>query len=74
MREPGYFGAALLIYALCGSALLAAGGDRLALLAAVVAVGCASLPDLDEYVLGLAQPSPTHTLWFAAAGRKPNTG
>ncbi len=65
MHKAGHYGAVLLVYAPFGAVLLAAGADRVALTAGVVAVAGAMLPDYDLRVPGLSHRGITHTVWFA---------
>ena len=67
MYRWGHIGAALFVYGPVGAALSHTGEVRLALLGAVVAVACATIPDADE-LLPIDHRGPTHTVWFVASG------
>lgn len=66
MHRTGHYGAALCLYAPVGFVTLAAGFAELAVAGGVVAVGGATVPDLDLRVPFVAHRGPTHTVWFAA--------
>jgi len=67
MYRQGHTGAALVVYAPVGLALLLAGRPALAVLGGAVSFGLASLPDIDQRLPGVKHRGVTHTLAFAVA-------
>lgn len=66
MYRPGHIGAALLLYAPVGYALLGDGRPVLAFCGGVVAFALAMVPDYDIRVPGCKHRGVTHTIGFAA--------
>jgi inner membrane protein len=64
--RTGHIGVALLAYAPVAFVAAAAGGESAALLGGAVALGLASVPDLDQQLPFVDHRGPTHTAWFAA--------
>ncbi|QLH78851.1 metal-dependent hydrolase [Halosimplex rubrum] len=64
MYKTGHYGAALLVYAPVGGALLAAGFDVAALGGGAVVVGLSGLPDVDQWIPFVEHRGPTHTVGF----------
>ncbi|QLH83709.1 metal-dependent hydrolase [Halosimplex pelagicum] len=64
MYRTGHYGAALLVYAPVGGALLAAGFDAAALVGGAVVVGLSGLPDVDQRIPFVEHRGPTHTVGF----------
>ncbi len=62
----GHLGAALLLYAPVGFALIGAGHQGLALVGGAVVASLATLPDCDHSLPFVEHRGPTHTLAFAA--------
>ena len=67
MYRLGHQGAALVVYAPLGLALLLAGRPTLALAGGGVSLALASLPDIDQRLPGVQHRGVTHTLGFAIA-------
>ncbi|ELZ24144.1 hypothetical protein C475_12882 [Halosimplex carlsbadense 2-9-1] len=67
MYKTGHYGAALLVYAPVGGALLAAGFDAAALIGGAVVVGLSGLPDVDQRIPFVEHRGPTHTVGFLIA-------
>jgi inner membrane protein len=67
MYRLGHQGAALVVYAPLGLALLLAGRPTLAVVGGGVSLALASLPDVDQRLPGVAHRGVTHTLGFALA-------
>ena len=65
MYRLGHQGAALVVYAPLGLALLLLGRPTLAVGGGAVSLSLASLPDIDQRLPGVAHRGGTHTLWFA---------
>lgn len=65
MYRTGHYGAALLLYAPVGAALLLTGFRGVAVVGGAGAVALARLPDYDLRVPFLSHRGPTHTLAFA---------
>lgn len=65
MHQEGHWGAALLVYAPLGFVVALVGAIRVALVAGIVAVALAMVPDQDQRVPGLDHRGLTHTVWFA---------
>ncbi|WP_436928922.1 metal-dependent hydrolase [Halosimplex halobium] len=64
MYRTGHYGAALLVYAPVGGALLAAGFEAAALVGGAVVVGLSGLPDVDQRIPFVEHRGPTHTVGF----------
>ncbi|WP_276250960.1 metal-dependent hydrolase [Haloarcula rara] len=67
MYRLGHQGAALVVYAPLGLALLLLGRPTLAIVGGAGSVALASLPDVDQRLPGVAHRGVTHTLGFAVA-------
>jgi len=67
MYRLGHQGAALVVYAPLGLALLLAGRPTLAVAGGGVSLALASLPDIDQRLPGVQHRGVTHTLGFAIA-------
>ncbi|WP_324661965.1 metal-dependent hydrolase [Haloarcula sediminis] len=65
MYRLGHQGAALVVYAPLGLALLLLGRPTLAVGGGAVSLSLASLPDIDQRLPGVAHRGSTHTLGFA---------
>jgi len=64
MYRTGHYGAALLVYAPVGGALLGAGFGGAALVGGAVAVGLSGLPDVDQRIPFVEHRGATHTVGF----------
>ncbi|QPV62752.1 metal-dependent hydrolase [Halosimplex litoreum] len=64
MYKTGHYGAALLVYAPVGGALLVAGFDAAALVGGAVVVALSGLPDVDQRIPFVEHRGPTHTVGF----------
>lgn len=67
MYRLGHQGAALVVYAPVGLALVLAGRPTLAVVGGGVSLALASLPDVDQRLPGVQHRGVTHTLGFALA-------
>jgi len=67
MYKTGHYGAALVVYAPVGGALLAAGFGAAALAGGAVVVGLSGLPDVDQRIPFVEHRGPTHTVGFLIA-------
>jgi len=67
MYRLGHQGAALVVYAPLGLALVLAGRPTLAVAGGGVSLALATLPDVDQRLPGVAHRGVTHTLGFALA-------
>lgn len=67
MYPYGHYGVSLLVYAPLGALLLLAGEPELAVVAGVVMLSLAMLPDVDRQIPGIKHRGITHTLAFAVA-------
>ncbi|MDS0258403.1 metal-dependent hydrolase [Haloarcula sp. S1CR25-12] len=65
MYRLGHYGAALIVYAPLGLALLLAGRPTLAVVGGGVTLALAPLPDVDQRIPLVAHRGVTHTLAFA---------
>ena len=65
MYRSGHQGAALVVYAPLGLALLSLGRPPLALAGGAVSLALASLPDVDQRLPGVQHRGVTHTVGFA---------
>jgi inner membrane protein len=67
MYRLGHYGAALVVYAPLGLALLLADRPTLSVGGGVVSLALATLPDIDQRLPGVSHRGVTHTLAFAVA-------
>ena len=65
MYRQGHSGLNALLYAPIVPLVSVAGSLELALVGALVAVGVANVPDLDQPLPRIRHRGPTHTVWFA---------
>ncbi|GGN87712.1 MULTISPECIES: metal-dependent hydrolase [Haloarcula] len=66
MYRPGHYGAALLVYAPLGLALLLVDAPGLAVAGGALSLALAPVPDYDQRVPFVSHRGVTHTLLFAA--------
>lgn len=67
MYPPGHVGIALALYAPVGAHLLVRGRSRLAVAGTFLVSGVTLLPDVDQWLPGVAHRGLTHSVWFAVA-------
>lgn len=67
MYRLGHYGAALVVYAPLGLALLLVDRPTLAVVGGAVSLTLATLPDIDHRIPGVSHRGMTHTLAFAVA-------
>ena len=67
MYRTGHYGAALVLYAPLGAALLVADLTALAVVGGGLSLALSSLPDVDTRLPFLAHRGPTHSVAFALA-------
>lgn len=67
MFPPGHVGIALALYAPLGALLLVRGRTRFAVAGTFLVSSLTLLPDVDQWLPGVAHRGVTHSVWFAVA-------